>query len=120
MLDGQGADEILGGYRFFLAARLASLIRQGQWGSAGEFLHHAARWPDVDKKTLIFTASEYLLPAFVQHPFRKLIGKELAPAWLNERWFKLRGVSPHPVRYSAHEREVLNESLCRQLPDLLP
>jgi len=74
----------------------------------------------VDKKTLIFTASDYLLPAFVQHPFRKLIGKELAPAWLNERWFKLRGVSPHPVRYSAREREVLKESLCRQLTDLLP
>ena len=31
MLDGQGADEMLGGYRAYLAARLASLVRQGHW-----------------------------------------------------------------------------------------
>ncbi|MGH2585608.1 MAG: asparagine synthase (glutamine-hydrolyzing), partial [Dehalococcoidia bacterium] len=31
MLSGQGADEILGGYRPYLAARLASYVRHGQW-----------------------------------------------------------------------------------------
>jgi asparagine synthetase B (glutamine-hydrolysing) len=37
MLDGQGADEMLAGYRSYLTARLASLIVQGQWREAGRF-----------------------------------------------------------------------------------
>ncbi|HOW17996.1 MAG TPA: asparagine synthase (glutamine-hydrolyzing), partial [Phycisphaerae bacterium] len=44
MLDGQGADEILGGYRFYLAARLASLIRQGRWVQVITILD---RWYDA-------------------------------------------------------------------------
>jgi len=120
MLDGQGADEILAGYRFFLAARLASLIRQRRWGDAGEFLQKATHWPGMDKKTLIFTASDYLLPTRAQVPLRRLIGKELAPAWLNRSWFRRRGVSPHAFRYSAQEPEVLKESLRRHLTDSLP
>ena len=45
MLDGQGADEMLGGYRAYLAARLASLVRQGHWIRAAKFLKHIRRLP---------------------------------------------------------------------------
>ena len=38
MLDGQGADEMLGGYSYFRGARLASLVRQKRWREAAEFL----------------------------------------------------------------------------------
>ncbi len=43
MLDGQGADELLGGYPSYLSARLLSLFIHGAWGSAWSFLQNAWR-----------------------------------------------------------------------------
>ncbi|MEK6249976.1 MAG: asparagine synthase (glutamine-hydrolyzing), partial [Planctomycetales bacterium] len=40
MLDGQGADELLGGYQYFVAARLASLVRQGKFIQAFQLLQN--------------------------------------------------------------------------------
>lgn len=120
MLDGQGADEILGGYRYFLAARLASLVRQRRLAAAAQFLRNASQWSGMDKKMLACIAADYLLPASAQLPLRRFIGKDLAPAWLNEGWFRERGVYPRPHRYSANQPEVLKESLCRDLTENLP
>lgn len=114
MLDGQGADETLAGYRFYLGGRLASLLRQGHWIEAVRFLRQASRWPGASKKWLLQLCGDYLLPPKWQGPARKLIGKDLMPAWLNEDWFLERGVQPHAMNYST-AGDVLKAHLYRSL-----
>jgi len=114
MLDGQGADEILGGYRYYMGARLASLIRAGDWSGAARFISGCSQWPGVSKHWLVFRSADYLLPDSVQGPLRKLIGKDLSPSWLRESWFHNRGVEPRSLNYSSNPA-VLRDALRRTL-----
>lgn len=119
MLDGQGADEILGGYSYFRGARLASLIRQRRWREACDFLSHARNWPG-GAGLLLQNASDCLLPIFVQAPLRKLVGKDLVPSWLNLGWFYANGVVPRLIRQPYRSQHVLREMLRREVLDHLP
>jgi asparagine synthase (glutamine-hydrolysing) len=114
MLDGQGADEVLAGYRFYMGARLASLIRQGRWREATTFVEQCSHWPGVTRRWVTFRAMDFLLPPEVQVPLRRLIGKDLSPPWLNRKWFRDCGVSALPLNGSV-SFDVLRENLCRTL-----
>lgn len=112
MLDGQGADELLAGYHTFAAARLASLVRQGRFAEAFAFARRASATPG--RGALWMWAGEFLLPPGVQAPFRRLVGQELVPAWLDGDWFAQRGVLLTPAKYTyGSSREVLREQLLR-------
>ena len=91
VLDGQGADELLGGYSNFQGARFASLIHQGRWGAAYSFWKAATA--SAHGRRLLFYAGEFLLPSHLQRPFRHWLGKDLVPAWIERSWFIERGVS---------------------------
>ena len=112
MLDGQGADELLGGYHTFAAARLASLVRQARWPEAVAFAQRASAGPG--RAPLLLWAGEFLLPPAIQAPFRRMVGQELVPAWLDGHWFAERGVQLAPAKYTyASTREVLRGQLHR-------
>ena len=114
MLDGQGADELLGGYRPYLAARLASLLRQGEWGNASQFLQRAAKLPDINQKKMLLRAVGLLLPPSLQVSMRQLIKKDLKPSWLNSEWFTRHGlVSQH--YQGKYGEEILREELSQAL-----
>jgi asparagine synthase (glutamine-hydrolysing) len=114
MLDGQGADEILGGYRYYMGARLASLVRRGDWRHAAKFLTRCSRWSGVSKSWLLARSSDYLLTETFQRPLRKLIKKDLSPPWLRQSWFASRGVKPKVLNYST-QPDVLRDALRRTL-----
>jgi asparagine synthase (glutamine-hydrolysing) len=120
MLDGQGADEILGGYSYFRGARLASLVRQKRWREAADFVSHAGHWPGASQIRLLQDASEYLLPMAAQVPLRKLVGRDLVPSWLNLKWFVKNGVIPRLIRHPYHSRQLLQEKMRRELGEHLP
>ena len=112
MLDGQGADELLGGYHTFAAARLASLVRQGRVGEAIGFAQRARRVPG--RSALLLWAGEFLIPPSLQPPFRRLVGQELTPSWLDSRWFEARNVRFEPAKYTfGRGQEVLRGQLLR-------
>jgi len=112
MLDGQGADELLGGYHTFAAARLASLVRQGRLLEAARFARHASSVPG--RGLLWLWAGEFLVPPAFQAPLRRLVGQELVPAWLDQEWFAARGVRTQPAKYTfGDSREVLRDQLHR-------
>lgn len=119
MLDGQGADEILGGYRCYLGARLASLVRQGRWSEAARFLRSLEGFDRFGKYQGLAYCADYLLPPSLQSAARKLAGKDALPSWLNRRWFAERGVGPRFMNYTT-ARDVLRDSLCRSVSDTLP
>lgn len=114
MLDGQGADELLGGYPVFTAARLASLVRHGRWGEAIQFFQRATQWPG--RQRLWLQAGQFLLPSALQDPFRRLVGHDLMPAWLNRDWFVEREVSPQPLHRS-HGHDILRKTLYQTLTE---
>ena len=128
MLDGQGADELLGGYRPFLAARLASLLGRGQWVEAAAFARRASKLPEAGGWRSVLRAIGLLLPASLRDRFRGLVGEELVPDWLNGVWFAERGVAPRslhtrraqaggPVARCGRSRHVLGEQLFQALTE---
>jgi asparagine synthase (glutamine-hydrolysing) len=119
MLDGQGADEILGGYRFYLTGRLVSLIRNGRWDRAIQFLQQASKLPNAELPRLAAITGGLMLPQSLQGSARKLIGEEFSPAWLNDAWFIERGTK---LSYflGGHSKEVLKDQLHESINNTLP
>lgn len=117
MLDGQGADELLGGYAPYSGARLASLLKQGQIWAALRFWQQAAQQPGRGPRSMLRSALGYALPAAIRKPLRKMIGNDLGPEWLTKPWFIERGVlmMPPKTTYGAH---VLRDELKYALEEI--
>ncbi len=121
-LDGQGADEILAGYVPFLAARLATMIKKGQWARANRFLNNALA-TSGSKAPVVLRAMRFLLPDALQGLGRRLIGEKLVPDWMNEGWFHNRNVllkaRQKPVSGDVLRHELKESLTTRVLPSLL-
>jgi len=114
VLDGQGADELLCGYRYYLGAWLTSLLRQSRWVTAMSAARRALSLPDLTTRALAGYTGAFLTPRWLQKPTARIIRENLAPHWMNGRWFADRGVETlSPWRSS--EREALREQLYRTL-----
>ncbi|MBV9462775.1 MAG: asparagine synthase, partial [Verrucomicrobiae bacterium] len=120
MLDGQGADELLAGYRAFQPARLADLLRSGRWGEAATFIRGAKANGLPFREWA--AAAEYLVPRRLQESIRKGFGREAVPPWLNRDWFASRNFIPAPLDRNADPEGLkaeLRRSFQRTLPLLL-
>jgi asparagine synthase (glutamine-hydrolysing) len=108
MLDGQGADELLAGYRPFLATALAGHVRQGRWLAAVRLIDGARRLPGMDLPGLCARTAALLVPSAAQAPLRRVIGRDEVPTWLDGAWFRDRGVD---TRKRAHGTSGLRAEL---------
>jgi asparagine synthase (glutamine-hydrolysing) len=116
MLDGQGADELLGGYHYFIAARLGSLLRKGRFAAAVRLFWNASRLSAVGASWLWLRAMDFVLPSNLQVPLRRWVEKDLMPSWLNSKWFAENGVEARSPSYSG-ARDVLREALYHALTE---
>jgi asparagine synthase (glutamine-hydrolysing) len=134
MLDGQGADEMLAGYRPYLVSRLASLVRQRRWLSANNLIRRAGTLPGVNRKELLMVAGGMMMPSIVgrgkilRGPLRRLARRAGAVngsplTALNNEWFADRGATPWRYRNGNGEdvlRQALHDHLVStSLPSLL-
>ena len=119
MLDGQGADEILAGYRLYQGARLASLIRAGEWSGAAALLRGMSNLDGFGKLQGLAFCADFLLPVSLQGAARKLVSKEAFPPWLNRAWFAEHGADISVTNYTP-VRHVLKQSLSRSVQEGLP
>lgn len=111
MLDGQGADELLGGYRSYLSARLASLLRGGRLVEASKFLARSAKLPGTGGvRRLLLQSGGLLCPAACKTLGHKILGDGVLPRWLNASWFQERGVRPISPR-RRKGRDILRTQL---------
>lgn len=111
MLDGQGADEMLGGYRSYLAARLASLVRRGHWLEASRFLIRLGKTPALGGRArLLLQTAGLLAPPRLKALAKQILDQSMMPPWLDESWFAQRGVQTHGP-WRANELEMLRYKL---------
>ena len=117
LLDGQGADELFGGYRSFLAHRFATLVRHGSLGAAVKLARSVRRLPDValDRQTAAAVAA-MVAPRPLRRPLQRLAGREPFPSWCDRRWFEQRGVLDAPDAADGGRRSAFGAT---SLPALL-
>jgi asparagine synthase (glutamine-hydrolysing) len=91
-LDGQGADELLGGYNGYPGKRVHSLLDQGRLVDAASFLRRWTEWPGRPlSHGLKLVVSDYVNGDLYQQ-LRQLAGSDMRPDWLDWRQLEERGV----------------------------
>jgi asparagine synthase (glutamine-hydrolysing) len=110
MLDGQGADELLAGYPFYLTARVASLLRKGRLIEANRLIKQVENLPQMKGINLMASAGGALLPAGLRRLVRHATQNGAVPSWLNESWFAQRGVEPRQP-FKSRGQKILQEQL---------
>lgn len=116
MLDGQGADELLGGYRYFIGAQFTSLIRQHRFVDALRLLRSTRKLPDSGVMQVLLYSADYFIPKEWQKPLRVLIAKEFTPGWVNAAWFRENGGETANINYCSGPN-VLRSALLRTLTE---
>lgn len=96
-LDGQGADEMLAGYRGYPGSRLHSYVERGDWLELLQFLRAWSQWPGCSMGSGAKALVGQLVPGSLRSIALKMVGHDPAPSWLNSRYFRERG-----VRFAGH------------------
>lgn len=97
MLDGQGADELLGGYVTYFSGSLLSHFARGSLAQGVFFLRKVwDRLEDGGTRTLLRTGS-MLMPESFRRVGQRLVGADLFPAWMNASWYEEKDVEPRTI-----------------------
>lgn len=121
LLDGQGADELFGGYRGHLAGKLVGLLRQGRFVRAARLVVGVAQRPDISiNGRLAARALAPLLPG-VLTTRRSALGSDASRTCLDRRWFEDRGVrlGPRSLGPSDIEESLSSAFTDTMLPSFL-
>ena len=113
-LDGQGADELLGGYTPFISARLAGLIRHLHVLRAARILRGVR--PQLGTYGVAARAARFLMPMGVQAVARQMTGESLVPAWMDGAWFKRHDVAAAPA-HRPRAGDILRGELADSMSD---
>jgi asparagine synthase (glutamine-hydrolysing) len=123
MLDGQGADELMGGYLQYQGARMATMLSQGRFSDALAFYRAQKTWPGRGARTVLITALGQMLPDALRPYARAMVGRTDRPTWANLSWFTDHNVTLdcawHHPRRGEHLRGDLQESVRVGLLSLL-
>lgn len=110
MLDGQGADEIFGGYYAFLGAKIAEAFCRFSPGGVLGILRNTPGNQQQYYFRMVAFALGRLLPPRVRPVVRPLVGEPLFPDWLDKAWFRDRQVGG-AERVAGSGRNALKQEL---------
>lgn len=86
-LDGQGADEMLGGYYPYVGTAGAAYLRRGRPDKAAALAMRGGHTNGV-RLALLAQIAQACLSGPAQRRFRGMIGREVFPAFLDRDWFE--------------------------------
>ena len=123
MLDGQGADELFGGYRTSISARICEALWHGDLIAVARLANSSAYPDSASHRRMLLAALGRVAPATLTAPLLRLIGEPLVSPEMNADWFRKHGVEPRR-RPEGRGRSALREELAIQvrawsLPHLL-
>lgn len=98
VLEGQGADELLGGYEGYPGPRAWSLFERGQWRALASFARQWREWPGRESRSVWRALAGQLLPDAAYRAALGRAGVQTAPSWLDLDALIAEGVSTRPVR----------------------
>lgn len=110
MLDGQGSDEIFGGYYTLIGARISGLLAGLRLATARRVLASAPQNARAYRARMLATAAGRLLPPSLQAAVARRFGEPEFPPWLRESWFLGHGVQPR-LRDHGSGRDALRQEL---------
>lgn len=110
LLDGQGSDELFGGYLTAISAQMTSLLAARRVADAirlwraGDFV-----WSGSRTRILLSSLGRFL-PARLAGAIMPFVGESLTPNWMDGAFFRDRGVDASP-RPQGRGRDALREEL---------
>jgi asparagine synthase (glutamine-hydrolysing) len=110
ILDGQGSDELFGGYTIMLGARATGLLTQGKLFKALEILKHAPQHMSGYNRQMVLMAFGRLVPKPLQPMMLKVVGASLYPDWYEQSYFVERGTVAEQ-RPAGKGRDALRQEL---------
>ncbi|MGA0600148.1 asparagine synthase (glutamine-hydrolyzing) [Caulobacter sp. KR2-114] len=125
MLDGQGADEVLAGYKSFVAYRIWQLLGEGRLREGAALWSAHARLDPGSRGMVAQRLARLALPGGPALAARRLSGKALQLPFLDQSWLKARGMDPRDAENRQFHQgrsfdEVMRHSLeSGVLPSLL-
>ncbi len=112
LLDGQGGDELLGGYHYYFGSYYRGLVQQVRWGTFLSSFYRFVRDQGYGSLPIIFY---YFLPSSVRPALRRLARPAAVPVEFAHQW------GARPVRLVSRFRDPLNAALYQTLTtDVLP
>jgi asparagine synthase (glutamine-hydrolysing) len=120
ILNGQGADELMGGYRGMWSARIASMLKRGQWWNAFRLARRTAtlRLPfDPTTRRTMIAGITLCPPRRWAEAAMRVIGRPQRP-WIQTAWCRSHGIEPRPPWWAGStNRQVLREMLWRAVTE---
>lgn len=92
MLDGQGSDEMFGGYANFVGAKMTGLICQFKLNSLLKVINNSRARLRTNVPKLFLTSLARMLPLKVIYSLGMFSKEKYIPDWLSGQWFEKRGV----------------------------
>jgi len=124
-LDGQGGDEVLGGYHRYFATYLANLVSRGKLLRLHEELSACQAVHGYAKRDLAFQTASVLLPASLKARIRKFSSRPEYPDWMHERFGARYADHPDSLRrraeyYDWSSGNVFQADLMRSIASGIP
>lgn len=91
-LDGQGADELFGGYQGYPGPRIASMLLRGQFLEARRFFNATTTWPDRPRSEVLRRVLREFTPECLVALGMKVARRNPAPQWLDCKKLKDAGI----------------------------
>lgn len=98
VLEGQGADELLGGYDGYPGQRMLSMLERGRIGELRRFATRWRAWPGRGERSAWRALLGQLLPDALYQRGLAFAGVQTSPAWLDLAALRRDGASLRPHR----------------------
>jgi asparagine synthase (glutamine-hydrolysing) len=126
-LDGQGADEMLGGYVGFPGERVRSLLDKGHWSQTATFLRQWSQWPGRSMAMGIKAALAECSTGMAHEMMRMAVAMNKTPDWIDGHVARDMGLNGRIERFRSGGEakgrrmtaQMANMLTCHGLPALL-
>lgn len=111
ILEGQGADELFGGYVGYVGPRVGAALRQSRLLDATRTFMATPGMNSIGMAATAQYVAQDILPPNLAHWGRDIAGRSQVPAWINRAWLAEHGVQPDNHHDSRIGRKSLTEVL---------